>query len=348
MKTKKYVNTITIIAAAFIVSISFLMPFPASAADTQPVTVDNFVRAETDHMIRANMKAFGVKIGALTHVRKPTTPDNQPVIRMNQDALYSGTVLDLSKPVKLTLPEVGGRYMSMHVVNQDHYMFVESKPGTYELTEDSVGTRFASVSIRTFVDIKDPDDLAKVHAAQDAIKLTGGGNGPFEAPNWNEANLAVARKALNDFAVLGFDSSHAFGRKEEVRPVDYLIGAAAGWGGLPRNAAMYVLAKVDENDGKKPHAVTVKDVPVDAFWSFTVYNADGYLEANDQGINSYNNFSAQPNEDGSYTIHFGGCGDGRVNCIPISPGWNYAIRMYEPRPEILDGSWKFPAIKPVK
>ena len=44
------------------------------------VTVANFVRAETDHMIRANMKAFGVKIGSMTHGRKqPTTPDNQPV-----------------------------------------------------------------------------------------------------------------------------------------------------------------------------------------------------------------------------------------------------------------------------
>ena len=107
------------------------------------VTVANYVRAETDHMIRANMKAFGVKIGGMAHVRQPTTPDNQPVIRMNQDTLYSGTVLDLSRPVKLTLPEVGGRYMSMHVVNQDHYMFVESKPGTYELTEEKVGTRFA-------------------------------------------------------------------------------------------------------------------------------------------------------------------------------------------------------------
>ncbi len=348
MKTKKYVNTITIIAAAFVVSISFLMPGPASAADTQPVTVDNFVRAETDHMIRANIKAVGMKIGALSHLRKPTTPDNQPVIRMNQDTLYSVTLLDLSKPVKLTLPAADGRYISMHVVNQDHYMFVESKPGSYELTEDSVGARFAYVSIRTFVDISDPDDLAKAHAAQDAIKLTGGGNGPFETPDWNEADLAVARKALNDLSVLGFDSTYAFGRKEDVRPVDYLIGAAAGWGGLPRNAAFYVMGKVNENDGKKPHAVTVKDVPVDAFWSLTVYNADGYLEANDQDLNSYNNFSAQPNEDGSYTINFGGCDDGRVNCIPISPGWNYAIRMYEPRPEILDGSWTFPAIEPVK
>ena len=315
--------------------------------DSTKVTVANFVRAETDHMIRVNMQAFDIGIGTLMHVRNPTTPDNQPVIRMNQDTLYSATVLDLAKPVTLTLPEAGGRYMSMHVVNQDHYMFVEAKPGTYELTEELVGTRFAHVTIRTFVDILDPDDLAKAHAAQDAIEIAGGGDGPFEAPNWNTDDLAVARKALSDLAVLGFDASYAFGRKEEVRPVDRLVGAAAGWGGLPQRAAMYIIAGVDANDGKTPHAVTVKDVPVDAFWSITVYNADGYLEANAQGVNSYNNFSAQPNADGSTTIHFGGCDDGRINCIPITPGWNYAVRMYEPRAEILDGTWRFPSPEPV-
>lgn len=266
---------------------------------------------------------------------------------MNQDTLYSATVLDLSKPVQITLQEVSGRYMSMHVVNQDHYMYVESKPGAYELTEDSVGTRFAFVSIRTFVDVQNPDDWALAHASQDAIQLTGGGEGPFEAPDWNTDDLGVARKALNDLAVLGFDASFAFGLKEEVHPIDHLVGAAAGWGGLPKRAAFYIVDSVDQNDGESPHAITVKDVPVDAFWSITVYNADGYLEANERGVNSYNNFSAQPNDDGSYTIHFGGCDDDRVNCIPITPGWNYALRMYQPRTEILDGSWQFPAIEPV-
>ena len=318
------------------------------AYSAEPVTVDNFVRAETDHMIRTNMKVYGRNVGEFAHVRKPTTPDNQPVIRMNQDTLYSATLLDLSKPVTITLPEVGGRYMSMQVVNQDHYMFVESKPGTYELTEDSVGTRFAAVTIRTFADVTNPDDVAKAHEAQDAIVISGGGDGPFEAPEWNTDDLAVARKALNDFAVLGFDTTYAFGRKEEVRPIDHLIGAAAGWGGLPRTAAMYTLASVGKNDGTTPHAVTVKDVPVDAFWSITVYNADGYLEANELGVNSYNNFSAKPNDDGSYTIHFGACDDGRINCIPISAGWNYAARMYQPRQEILDGQWKFPIPAPVE
>jgi hypothetical protein len=72
----------------------------------------------------------------------------------------------------------------MHVVNQDHYMFVESKPGTYELTEEKVGARFALVTVRTFYNAGDLDDLAKAHAAQDAIELAGGGDGPFEAPDW--------------------------------------------------------------------------------------------------------------------------------------------------------------------
>jgi len=318
---------------------------PAMAED---VTVHTFVRAESDHMIRANMAMMAVGFGKLTHLREPTSPENQPVIRMNQDTLYSSTVLDLSEPVAITLPEAGGRYMSMHVVNQDHYMFVESKPGTYTLTEDTVGTRFALVTIRTFADVTDPEDIAEAHAAQDANELSGGGAGPFEAPDWDTDQLAVARKALNDLAVLGFDASHAFGREDEVWPVDHLVGAAAGWGGLPRTAAMYVVASVDANDGETPHEVTVKDVPVDAFWSMTVYNADGYLEANDLGVNSHNNFSAEPNQDGSLTLHFGGCEDGRVNCIPITPSWNYAIRMYQPREEILDGSWRFPAPQPVR
>ena len=319
----------------------------AAVQANEPVTVDNFVRAESDHMIRSNMKMLGAVFGEFTHLREPTTPDNQPVIRMNQDTLYSGTVLDLSRPAKITLPEVGGRYMSMHVVNQDHYMLVESKPGTYELTEDNVGTRFALLTVRTFYNAGDPDDLARAHAAQDKLEISGGGDGPFEAPDWNRDQLAAARKALSDLAILGFDTTHAFGSEKDVRPIDHLVGAAAGWGGLPRADAFYILDSVEKNDGKTPYAVTVRDVPVDAFWSITVYNADGYLEANDLGVNSYNNFSARPDEEGSWTIRFGNCEEDRVNCIPTTPGWNYAIRMYEPRQEILDGSWMFPRPQPV-
>jgi hypothetical protein len=126
------------------------------------------------------------------------------------------------------------------------------------------------------------------------------------------------------------------------------VATAAGWGGLPRIAAYYELETVDKSDGKTPYAVTVKDVPVDAFWSITVYNADGYLEANDLGVNSLKHSCAIPNEDGSYTIHFGGCDDGRANCVPITSGWNYTVRIYQTREAILDGSWTFPDLVPVR
>ncbi len=42
------------------------------------------------------------------------------------------------------------------------------------------------------------------------------------------------------------------------------------------------------------------------------------------------------------TVHRGSCDDGRANCVPIMDGWNYAVRVYEPREEIRNGEWTFP------
>jgi hypothetical protein len=76
---------------------------------------------------------------------------------MNRDTLYSTVVLDLSEPATIVMPDTGGRYQSLHVINQDHYSFAETSPGRYELTQDEVGTRYAYLIIRTFLD---PDDVA--------------------------------------------------------------------------------------------------------------------------------------------------------------------------------------------
>jgi hypothetical protein len=236
--------------------------------------------------------------------------------------------------------------MSMLVISQDHYNFGEAQPGTYELTEASVGTRFAYLLFRTFVDITDPDDIAAAHAAQDEIGIAGGGDGPFEAPNWDKADLEKARNAVSTLSELGFDSGAAFGRKGEVDPVAHLVGELAGWGGQPPSMAVYVILGVEKNDGNTPHAVTVKDVPVDAFWSISLYNKDGFFQKNDQDAYSVNNLTGTPNSDGSYTVHFGGH-PASVNYLPIMEGWNYAVRLYQPRQEILDGTWQFPAPQPV-
>jgi hypothetical protein len=93
--------------------------------------------------------------------------------------------------------------------------------------------------------------------------------------------------------------------------------------------------------------LTAKDVPVRAFWTIIVYDANGFIPQNDLGIYSYNDITAKPDADGSITIHLGGDPD-QVNYLPIADGWKYGIRRYEPGREILDHTWVFPKIVPAQ
>ena len=255
-------------------------------------------------------------------------------------------MLDLSEPATVIMPETGGRYQSLHVINQDHYSFAKIKPGHYKLTMDEIGSWYVYLIVRTFLDANDPDDLEVTKELQDALKIEGGASGPLDIPDWNIEQMMTARDALNTLVKLGASNVGAFGTKEEVDPIKHLMFAAAGWGGMPLKNTYGDLGTVENNDGT-PHVLTAKDVPVRAFWSVIVYDANGFIPENDLGIYSYNNVTAKPNADGSITIHFGGDKD-KINYLPIAKGWNYGIRMYEPGKEILDGSWTFPKIVPVK
>ena len=161
---------------------------------------------------------------------------NQAVIRLNRDTLYSAAVFDLDAgPVTITLPDTGKRFMSMQVIDEDHYVpAVFYGAGSHTLTRDQIGTRHMAVAIRTLVDPADPKDIGEVHALQDAIKVSRKSPGKFEIPNWDPASQKKLRDAL---LVLGStlpDFRKAFGTKEQVDPIRHLIGSAAAWGGNPR------------------------------------------------------------------------------------------------------------------
>ena len=57
------------------------------ASNTVPVTVDNFVRAESD-LYAGNLEKEG-GLGKLQSRREPASIANQSVIRLNRDTLYT-------------------------------------------------------------------------------------------------------------------------------------------------------------------------------------------------------------------------------------------------------------------
>ncbi|MET0715418.1 MAG: DUF1214 domain-containing protein [Mycetocola sp.] len=304
------------------------------------VTVDNFVRAESDRMFAA-IGGDTEGINGWKHYREPSPLDHQNVIRLNRDTLYSASVVDARAGFTLTLPETDGRYMSAMVINQDHYVpVVWHEAGDHSLTRDEAGSDYVIIGIRTLVDPADENDVATVNALQDQLAIRATSATPFSPPSVDDVSLTDTRNALLTLAKGLPDYARAFGARGEVDPVHHLIGSASAWGGLPQTEAFYL--NVEPGLPVSHYELTVADVPVDAFWSISVYNAAGYFEPNSRGVNNLNSVTAARNADGSTTIRFG---DGAApNTIPITEGWNYLVRLYRPRPEVLDGSWTFPTI----
>jgi len=332
--------------ALLITGISIFALAPAHAKDPVKVTADNYVRAESDIQMRGYIESYN-NFGKFEHFREPYDVDNQITIRGNRDTLYSFGVWDLTSPVTVTLPDTKGRYQSLMIVSQDHSIWGLYGPKTGTLTEEKVGTRYVLLTLRTFADPNDEEDMKEAYRLQDAVKVEQADIGKFEVPDWNKEEVEQMRETINVVASTVTDSSKFFGKKEELDPVYWMLGAALGWGGLPADAATYVNVVPEKNDGKTPYTLTAKDVPVDAFWSVTLYDDKGLMPVNKYNAYSFNNVTAKKAADGSITIHFGG--DPKDdNYLPITEGWNYIVRLYKPKKEILDGSWTFPDPEPVE
>lgn len=313
------------------------------------VTPDNFSRAESDmYFVNAVKLAGGT--GRFYHYREPMPIDRQSVIRGNRDTLYSMAIFDLDAgPVTVTMPDPGKRFMSLQAIDEDEYTYqVAYGAGDYTFSKEKVGTRYLMVGVRTLVDPSNPKDIHEVGVLQDAITFTQpGGAGRWEAPNWDTASQKRVRQALLALGATLSDTRGMFGRRDEVQPTRHLIGSAMAWGGNPEKDALYLPITPAQNDGKTVYRMVVGDVPVDAFWSVSVYNAQGYFEPNPYGAYTLNNITAKKSPDGSIVVQFGGC-DGKIpNCLPVVAGWNYTVRLYRPRGEILSGSWQFPEAEPM-
>jgi hypothetical protein len=226
-------------------------------------------------------------------------------------------VFDLEAgPVTISLPDAGNRYMSMQVIDQDHFsQAVVYGAGSYSFSREKLYTRYIFVLVRTLVDPTNRNDVEQVHALQDATKASQSSPGRFEVPNWDQASRKKVHDALLTLGetISSFSSSRSYGTKDQVDPVRHLIRTARGWGGLPERDAFYLGVMPAKNDGITTHRLNVKDAPVDGFWSVSVYNAEGYFEPNQFNAYSLNNITATKSADGSVMIQFGSCDGSRID-----------------------------------
>lgn len=303
----------------------------------------NFNQAETHRMFAGILQGAG-GLGQWWLAREPSPLDQQTVIRLNRDTLYASCVVDISEGATLTLPDAGDRYLSAMVINQDHYINrVYHEGGSYTLTTDEFDTPYVVVAVRILVDPADPADIAIVNGLQDQLRIESAASRPFVVPDYDTESFNATRSALLELA-RGIDSlDKSFGARGQVNPVKHLIETAAGWGGLPDSETIYL--NVDPGLPVAEYTLTVGDVPVDAFWSISVYNAEGFFQENDRGVYNINSVTGKRNPDGTMTLRFGTSNEDIPNYLPIMEGWNYMVRLYRPHAEIIDGSWTFPQIE---
>ena len=314
----------------------------ANATDTIPVTLKNYKVAESDFAFGGTVKLGGVN--KFVHLPVQLFDlKNQTVVRMNQDTIYSGAVIDVSEGATITLPEANGRYLAVMIVQNDHYIndvFIGA--GTYQIKSDT-DSDFLMVAVRTEINLNDPEDVKKVVALQQAIKLDVKGNKVFKQPNYDMDQLEKLRGKLATEALALGSLNNMQGARGTVDEHMHLLGTAAGWGLLPDANARYLTYR-QEDDGTGCYQANYQVPPFNdsGFFSITMYDADGWMFS-DKAILNKNNIVF--NEDGSFDVNFGECGDDAKNNLPITKGWNFLMRVYEPKLEQLD-AYKLPI--PVK
>jgi len=324
-------------------------PAQEFAAKTTPVTDENYALAETQMIMTGYVDKIAAAtgtngVGVFMNVKKGADPKDKTIMRINFDTIYSWAVLDLAEPATIVMPETDGRYQTAWVISEEHYNpFAFDKPGEYTLTEENVGTPYAIVVIRTQANVEDPQDMAAANALQDKLAIKQKNRGTYKASHqWDMDEILKMRAKYQQIQKdKDITSDHMFGKKGSRTLEEHNVGTSFGWGGFTPEQAVYPIYYPENSE---PQTLTLKDVPVKAFWSITVYDKGGFAKTDTYNINSQ---FAKKNADGSVTIHFGGDSN-QDNYMETFDGWNFALRLYQPGEAYFDGSWKKPELKMVK
>jgi len=287
------------------------------------VTPDNFIHADSTRAYLKELDQSNGKVNIVRPVRELTNADNQDVIRMNSDTLYTRVVLDVKGGATISTKEYEG-YQNINVIDVNHSQIASLTGfGTLKVDETMLTEgQHVYVIVRTGLlrELPKAEMMARGHKAQDDISVSFNSSEPFvPSVDYDFATLdSVKYKILKEFAVNPKKDAakNGLGTLKERDPDSARVVVAIGWGALSGIDATYAAF----TGYKERVSFTITDKPNSkdtGFFSVTIYNADGYIATMNYAINSDNMI---PNKDGSYTITFLASGE------PVKEGENNVVR----------------------
>jgi hypothetical protein len=319
----------------------YMIAGPTWSGET-PAGINKVFRCETEF-------TFAV---IRTQLFNPADIENVKRIQQGYDLFTLSAFLD--QPAPEDLPEIEWPKIDEKLAQSDPFTYLNfllqfcPTVGTAEV-EKPLRAKFAKIGIEA----GQPFAFDKLSPEQKVDLLNGIKSGLEKV----EQQKAALGKDEN-----GWQVGAAFGDRDFCNG-NWTLRAAAAMAGIYGNTqaeALYPLLTKD-NEGNKPdcsknnYTLTFpKDQlpPVNAFWSVTMYDAKTQLLVenvmNRYLINSPMLPNLNKNEDGSVTIYIQKDSPGKEkesNWLPAPNGPIYvAMRLYWPKEEALNGTWKPPAM----
>ena len=274
------------------------------------------------------------------------------VVSSNNDVMFSMAIVDVRDGFTITLPDVGERFIALHV-NDQHHTCVDYTwtSGEHTYKGEDMETDYAFIAIRIGTDGTEADQKYIREEIQPKLAIESNSAVPFETRfDWDK--MEELRKLMMVQYELLPDNNETV--MYDIRAVTdwekWTYSITAGYGKAPDDASMYPNFTPPGTKGNVCYEASFEKVPCDAFFSLTVYDFDKYMMSDEYNIVSSNRPGLKTRPDGGFDVIFGGmdckeiADDRGVNFLYTpEDGWTGLLRAYRPDVEKMI-EYKMPAL----
>jgi hypothetical protein len=306
------------------------------------MTAMEFQRKEADLIFIDMLSRAG--LNEFVHFDGLSKAADKWVVTPNVDTVYSVAVIDAREGFSVELPDVGERFISLHVQDYNH-TFVDYTwdSGLHEYAGEDVDTDYVIIGVRVGTDATQEDLDYIDDVLQPAMAITANSAVPFETGTTEEDVAELRDALLVEWGNLpNMYDSVQFDIKDVSDWEKWTYAIAGSWGPSPESTAMYASWAPEGTRANTCYTATFDEVPAEAFASLTMYDEDNYLMTDEYNVVSTNREAFRANADGSFTIIFGDdtcreIAEERDVNYALTPvdGWRAQIRAYSPDVEAM-------------